>query len=191
MTGMRRVILLSALLSIAACGGEKESAALTPEEAIKKAESATNALMAALMAKLKPALEEGGPAHAVAVCSEVAGEIEAQVRREQGVSLRRTALRVRNKENAPDAYEEKWMRDAEAKPEVRLESWSEVVDGGRELRYIRPIYLKALCSKCHGQRERIQPQILEVIEKRYPDDQATGFLPGQLRGIVSVRVPLE
>ena len=30
---------------------------------------------------------------------------------------------------------------------------------------------------------------LEALKRRYPDDRATGFFPGDLRGVVSVRVP--
>ena len=190
--------MLGALVGLSACGDDAGPtatySAATPEEAVRRAESAANALMSALMAKLKPALEKGGPSHAVEVCSDVAPRVLDRIRREQRVFLRRTALRVRNPDNAPDAYEERWLRAAQAQPEVRREPHSEVLetdDGGRELRYLRPIYLQPLCSMCHGPRERIQPQILEVIEARYPEDQATGFLPGQLRGVVSVRVPMR
>jgi hypothetical protein len=32
--------------------------------------------------------------------------------------------------------------------------------------------------------------VLEYLNENYPNDQATGFVDGEFRGIISVRVPL-
>ncbi|HCF96715.1 MAG TPA: hypothetical protein DEW46_16805, partial [Verrucomicrobia bacterium] len=47
------------------------------------------------------------------------------------------------------------------------------------------------CVACHGPEEQIQPDVLAAIRAHYPNDRATGFQPGDLRGAISVEVPLD
>jgi hypothetical protein len=43
-----------------------------------------------------------------------------------------------------------------------------------------PIYTDGLCLTCHG--DKIEPELEKEIRKIYPQDQATGFAQGALRG---------
>ena len=61
---------------------------------------------------------------------------------------------------------------------------------GRQLRYLRPLKIVSPCLACHGDPERIDPQVLEVLRERYPEDRAVGYSPGDLRGAISVTVDL-
>ncbi|MEX2498681.1 MAG: DUF3365 domain-containing protein [Wenzhouxiangellaceae bacterium] len=47
---------------------------------------------------------------------------------------------------------------------------------------------RSQCVICHG--ESIAPELAETIKQLYPQDQATGFAPGELRGAFSVTVEL-
>jgi hypothetical protein len=47
-----------------------------------------------------------------------------------------------------------------------------------------------MCLTCHGEKARIPPAVEAVIAQEYPGDRATGFAEGDVRGAVSVRVPL-
>ena len=70
-----------------------------------------------------------------------------------------------------------------------LEEWQvETTDGGRVGRYMKAIPTGPQCVLCHG--ENIAPDLRETIQRLYPEDQATGFAPGELRGAFSVRVQL-
>lgn len=182
---MVRAVLASAtaLALFASCG--REPAGPPPEE---RAAKAADALMQRLFARLTEALG-AGPAHeALSVCADVAQDITAEIAREQGVSIRRTALRVRNPANAPDAYERAWMERATAPGASVGGPHMERVGG--ELRYLRPVIAAPLCTQCHGPPEQIDPRVREALRERYPEDRATGFAPGDFRGVVSVRVPL-
>lgn len=64
-------------------------------------------------------------------------------------------------------------------------------EGRRELRYVRPLVMAELCLQCHGPVEGIDASTRALIAERYPGDEAVGFAVGELRGIVSVRVPLD
>ena len=70
---------------------------------------------------------------------------------------------------------------------------SEVIDteDGRALRWMSPIKLVGLCTQCHGNDVEIATATRAAIMDRYPDDQATDFATGDLRGAFTVTVPLE
>ena len=52
-----------------------------------------------------------------------------------------------------------------------------------------PIRLDVKCLMCHGQPDDILDEVKPELAKRYPDDAATGFKPGDLRGWFWVEVP--
>ena len=101
--GMRSIFVVTMLALLFACGGEDREQ--QEAAAIAKAEAAAKELATQLGAKLKHALGEGGPAEAIKVCSESAQQMSTEIGEKHGVSLRRTALRVRNPNNAPDEWD--------------------------------------------------------------------------------------
>jgi hypothetical protein len=48
-----------------------------------------------------------------------------------------------------------------------------------------------MCVACHGPADRLDPDVQAILLERYPDDQATGYEPGDLRGVVRATVPAE
>ena len=52
-----------------------------------------------------------------------------------------------------------------------------------------PIPLQPQCVVCHGKPEQLAEGVAAALAKRYPDDAATGFAPGELRGWFWVEVP--
>jgi hypothetical protein len=50
-----------------------------------------------------------------------------------------------------------------------------------------PIVTNAMCLQCHGtEGVDISPSTQAVIDRQYPDDQATGYGEKQLRGLFVV-----
>jgi hypothetical protein len=150
--------------------------------------------MSALLEHLSDALDKGETSDALNVCADVAQEITAKVRREQGIEIGRTSLRLRNPANAPDDFERAWLEANAERTEFDSAGeveWVAGDDGALELRYIKPILLGPACLQCHGRPEDIDEPTRELLTERYPQDQATGYRAGQLRGIVSVRVPVK
>jgi len=150
-------------------------------------------LMAALFQELQQALAAGPAEQAIDVCAGTAPVIARRIGEETGANVRRTSLQYRNEANAPDGYERAWLEKAGASG-APVEATAEVVEapgGGYELRYMRPVQLAEMCTKCHGTSSQIPPAVGEAIARRYPGDRATGFQPGDLRGAISVRVPFK
>ncbi len=142
-------------------------------------------------------MEKKGPAGAVQACSSVAMDL-ARKHEKEGWRIRRVSDRLRNPQDAPDAYEARILgRFASMKANGTLKPASEsvevVIQGGkRYLRYIKPIFIPGpLCLKCHGLPAEIAPDVRARLRQLYPDDQATGYRIADLRGAVSVKIPME
>lgn len=143
-----------------------------------------------LLGTVKQAMAEGGPRNAVMACQTLAPAI-AERHSLQPWTVGRTALKVRNPDNQPDAWERQVLERfasaaAEGKPVAGL-SHGEVVDG--EYRYMQAIPTGEPCLACHG--KNIDKDLVAVLDQRYPDDQARGFALGELRGAFTLRRPLE
>lgn len=145
---------------------------------------------AELKAELMKAMADGGPAAAIEVCHTRAPAIAARLSESSGARVRRTALRVRNPANAPDALERSVLEQfstefAAGTVDGPLEAVFETRRGETlERRYMRAIPTDALCLTCHG--GVLAAELAAAIARDYPDDQATGFEQGDLRGAFSV-----
>ena len=180
---------LYALLALPAYGGEPD---VTWDE---RSRALADQLMSELKSELGRALQQGGPVAAVAVCKSRAPEIAARLSASSGAEVKRTAIRLRNPANAPDDLERAVMQGfaaelsgaspvASVPPEAIFESRSAQ---GTERRYLRAIVMQPVCLACHG--TTLAPDIATAIAREYPQDAATGFETGQLRGAVTVRWP--
>ena len=145
---------------------------------------AVQALAGRLMGELTKALDEGGPTGAIDVCRMRAPEIAAAVSNEYGLVLGRTSFRLRNPSNMPPEWAEDLVRQQVADP-----TWMAGPDG--QLGGMLPIRLKAECGMCHGPKEQIAPEVLATLEETYPEDTATGFHEGDLRGWFWVEAPAK
>jgi len=146
-----------------------------------------------LKAELGKAMAAGGSVGAIDVCRNRAPAIAAQLSRESGATVGRTALRVRNPANAPDELQRTLLEQfgselASGKFMPPLEAAFEIRRGGQvERRYMRAIPTEPVCLTCHG--KTLAPELATAIARDYPDDQATGFEQGQLRGAFTVTWP--
>jgi hypothetical protein len=147
-----------------------------------------------LTGRLKQAMEAGGPTEAIAVCHTEAPTIAAAQAASSGWEVGRTSLRRRSPDNAPDAWEvavleEFAARKAQGEDVAKLER-TEIVeaDGARTFRYMKAIPTGEMCTTCHG--TAIAPEVAASLAELYPDDQATGFAVGDLRGAFTLRQPM-
>ena len=151
------------------------------------ARSAAKDLGEALKTRLGEALKAGGPVSGLAVCNSEAQMLTKDRSKALGSDVRRTALKVRNPNNAPTDRERKVLeefaaRAASGADAAKLEH-AEIVqsDGKRTLFYMKAIPMASEpCAACHG--TSLKPDVAAEIARLYPKDQATGFSPGELRG---------
>ena len=170
-------------------------AAESNQTRIESSRNAVKQLQGALVAELQAAMKTGGPISAIDVCNKRAAAIAADISQKKGWKIGRTSLKLRNANNAPDAWEKKVLKDFEKRKAAgedptKLEH-AEVVtqDGKQVFRYMKalPIPEGAPCLKCHG--DKIEPAVTAKLKALYPNDQATGYKQGDLRGAVTITQP--
>ncbi len=182
--------LMFALLSPQAFAEESKGAS-NLDARIATARASVKQLATDLKKHLKAALETAGPVHALPVCKTIAPALARSLSTNGSFTIRRTALKLRNPDNAPDDFERRVLEMFDKKikagePAAKME-YSEVVEaGGKKLfRYMKAIpTAKKPCLACHG--SKITARVREHIKELYPQDQATGFKAGDLRGAFSV-----
>lgn len=184
----RAALPLLSGLALSACASHElgDDRASMAEEAQARSEILADRFQKELLSALTAAMAAEGPQGAIGVCSSIAPALAAQLSEESGASVRRTALKTRNPAAKADATEQRVMASWATSPiddEGRPKSWT--AREGSEYRYMRAIPTMPMCLACHG--ENIAPEVTAAIRAHYPEDQATGFAPGQLRGAFSIR----
>lgn len=139
--------------------------------------------------KLGQALAEGGPARAIEFCQAEAPRVAAQLSAETGARVSRTSLRPRQPANAADARAQALLADFQrqlaAGASALPEHFEVAADGSA--RYSRAILIQPPCLGCHG--KALSPEVRAALARHYPDDQATGYALGELRGAFQIDWP--
>ncbi|MDG1874828.1 MAG: DUF3365 domain-containing protein [Mariniblastus sp.] len=144
--------------------------------------AAKEKLLSLLLGELMTSLGDKGPAMSIRVCKTRAPEIAAQVNEETGIQIGRTSFNLRNTENAAPEWAVNFVNE-------KVETPVEVALPDEELGVLLPIHLQATCTLCHGNDDQIMPEVRAAISSNYPDDKATGFAEGDLRGYFWIQVP--
>jgi len=190
---VRSIPALAALAAGAILLGNAASAQPDPAQ-VSKARAAVKEMGESLKRELLAALAAGGAQAAIGVCKTIAPALAEKTGAARGMTVGRTALRLRNPANAPDDWERSVLEDfarqikAGADP-AGLEHAETVVTatGASTFRYMKAIPMSAVpCLTCHGAPE---PALKAEILRIYPQDRATGFAPGDLRGAFTVSMP--
>ena len=158
-----------------------------------KARATANDFGARLLAELQKAMAEGGPVDAISVCNTIAPTIAAEKSAAAQMNVGRTSLKLRQPKNAPDGWELRQLenfaaRKAAGENPAALEvgEFTEK-DGTPVFRYMKAIPTAPLCLNCHG--AQLAPEVAAKLHALYPEDRATGFAPGDLRGAFTIIAP--
>ncbi|MFZ9887729.1 MAG: c-type heme family protein [Myxococcota bacterium] len=150
-----------------------------PDPRLEKAQARVAALKKALLGELQGALAKGGPVAAIEVCRQRAPALAAAYS-DADVVVGRTSHRLRNPANAPREWVTPLLFELLESGAAADVSLSMDLEGGG-LGYIEAIPTGPLCLTCHG--KDLAADVRAAITQRYPVDEATGFAPGQLRGV--------
>lgn len=191
---MKKIILSLfpiVLLIFAGCS-EKPETEIT-EQTRNELRQDAGEFMESLKTVLVKEMQTNGITAAVSVCSDTAQILTGNYGMNKDIYIKRVSFKNRNSGNYPDEFETKGLKYFEdLKNSGSLDETSElfeVVETGdvKDIRYMKPIIVQAPCLNCHGKAENISPEVKEVINTKYPEDKATGYQVGDLRGAVSVR----
>ncbi len=167
-------IMLAALLCWMSVAHAEE------ETTLLEARKLTAQFMKNLKTTLMQAMQQGGPVNALTVCNTEAGPIAQALEKESGWKVGRTSFRLRNPANAPDAWEKRGLQQFADQWQGQPLEYYAWVNEGKTFRYMKSIAVKPPCLACHG--EHLAPEMMEKLQVLYPQDQATGYKAGELRG---------
>jgi hypothetical protein len=187
---MRKLLLLLLALGILTPGSVEAGDEAGLEAFVQESRTMVKTFAGNLKGELQAAIEEGGPIHAIPVCNVKAPEIAREMSKPVDWTVGRTSHKIRNPANAPDEWEamvlEEFQQRAVAGEMPDTMERAELVEstGSRTYRYMKAIPVGEICLTCHG--SNIDPELNAKIGSFYPEDQATGFALGELRGAFTV-----
>lgn len=147
----------------------------------------TDSVQNVLRARLVKAMQDSGAAHAIRFCNVQATDLTATLNEKYGVEVQRLSHRNRNPSNrcdteaqiATDKFIKVMAEGQETNPML-----VQTADGAWN--YYRPIVTGPVCLTCHGPADQIMPEVKTALAALYPNDRATGFAAGDLRGVWKV-----
>lgn len=171
-------------------------AAEVQNAAVQRGKAIAAETFSLLSSNLQSAIQSGGVSNALPFCSLAASPLTAGMAAKQGVTLRRVTHKPRNPADKADAVElgilkqfEAALRTANATnpPPPMVTNLT-----AGTATFFAPIVLSnELCLKCHGAPGKdISGENVAVIQRLYPQDEATGFKLGDLRGAWRIDFPL-
>jgi len=170
--------------------------ALSPEAqnaALQRGKAIVAETFSLLSSNLQTAMQQGGVSNALPFCSLAASPLTAGMAGKHGVTIRRVTHKPRNPASRADATELAILNHYEAAltgtnpPPPLLTNLT-----ASTVTFFAPIVLNnELCLKCHGEHGKdISSENVALIAHLYPQDEATGFKLGQLRGAWRIDIPL-
>jgi len=140
-----------------------------------------------LKPQLKKALSDGGVKKAVDVCSVIAPEIAKKLSLTTKWQVKRVSLKARNNHSAtPDAWEKSTLEEFNQRQQqgekAKTITKAEIVNN--EFRFMKAQGTAPLCLTCHG--SKLSNEASVVLKQYYPEDKATGYSLGEIRGAFSL-----
>ena len=195
---MKRTLIISTLVTSALLsttlsakdGKNKEAPSYKHEK--KLAKKSIKKLMQNMQKNFKKAMKSGGPANAVTFCSQKAQDIVTKTNSELGknVTISRITLKPRNEKHLAKGDEAKILSSLQTLKENGVQLPKILVQkvDDKHTRVYKPIIVKAKCLICHGTEDKLHPKAKEAIKTKYPNDKATGYKVGDLRGAFVVDI---
>lgn len=185
------------MLILISCEQAKKEKKLSKDEIRQEAMEEGNRIaletQQALASQLKFIIERDGIPQALKYCNVHAYPIVDSLEKKHDVGIKRASLHVRNPKDKPDEEEADILAEYESAIANGQTPSPVVILDDKQVRYARPIILSnQLCLNCHGIIGKdIKENHYEVIRALYPEDNATGFKLGDLRGIWSIKFNRE
>lgn len=189
---MGSALLLALLAPLAGCD-QPTISSRDIRHRVEASRDVTKAFGKTLKGHLQQAMQQGGPVAAIDVCHRIAPQLAQEFSQKTGWDVHRTSLKPRR--TPPDDWERKVLEEFEKQKAAGVDfkklEYHQITqkDGKPVFRYMKAIETKPVCLVCHG--KNIAPPVAEKIRQLYPNDQATGFEVGDIRGAFSIVQPLD
>ena len=184
------LLIPTGILFLVACSNDTqmESDSLQEEQPanlqkyIEQGRSISRKMQGILLSNVSSAIQNGGPAHAIAFCNTRAIPLTDSLSELEGVKISRISDKNRNPKNVASSDELELINQFKtnnAKDTVL--SW----DNNENYVYYSTIKTgMPACMKCHGSvGSDIRPETLNALDSLYPEDKARNYALGDFRGL--------
>lgn len=162
---------------------------------VAEARKTADGLMQSVRGVLVDLVKDGKFADAADACSTMAQEMTKNYAEDKGIKVYRVSLKYRNALNRPEKDEKRQLKnfDKQVAQNKPITEFYEIVKSGknRELLYMKPLVMQEMCLKCHGSESQIPADVKKILVANYPKDKAVDYKVGDVRGAITVRIPLK
>lgn len=187
------IITIFAFLLLSACGDKKKYNEEEMEVYSKKGQEIVLETFGVLRTHLMSSIQSGGIGYAIGYCNEEAMRLMDSMSQVKDVIIKRTSSKLRNPKDMPDDAEKEALS-------VLMEMYSKGEGmhpilkklDEKTIAYFHPILIdNPVCLNCHGEPGvNLDSTVQKTIKELYPNDNATGYKMGDLRGMWSIRFTL-
>jgi len=179
-------LAISAMLFIVSCNPRQQKTDLSSKTIdtaayLQKGDSISAIVQKVLLTNVMQAMKSGGPGYAVSFCNEQAMPLTDSLAKAHNCLIQRVSDKYRNPANKlTEQDQEIWTKMASA---ATANSLSGSENG--QVVFYKPIKIAMpACLTCHGTAgNEMETKTFEIIKQKYPDDLATGYKEGDLRGL--------
>ncbi len=181
------------ILTLASCALFATTVLADEAKLLEEARALPATMVPKLLEVLQDEIAKSGHANAISVCREKAPAMAKGLSEKTGWAIRRVSLKNRNPKAVPDAWEEAVLREFEQRlaagqsPVTMDKSEVVVIDGQKTMRYMKALPTQELCMNCHGKPNKVSADVQAKLKELYPDDKATGYDVGQIRGAITAK----
>jgi hypothetical protein len=190
------IIGLIAILSVSAFAEELVKRGDRRPVVENYGKTAAAALKGVLKTNLQEKMKNEGAVGAMRFCANNAMQLTNMINRDakKGIRIKRVSLKFRNPANEPDKLDKlafEYFAQMKEKdgvyPANFITRLRHKADKDIEIfRYYEPLLTDTACLACHG--EKLAPEVAAELKHLYPNDLATGYKQGDLRGLIAVEV---
>ncbi len=155
----------------------------------QEAQAIAKQFLGQLKPELQKSMKTNGPAKTIDFCHTKAPEIAKKLAQKTGWNINRVSLKPRGLKAQPDQWETSILKRfneqlSQGTPPQKMEFSAIVtIDNQKQFRYMKAIPTGDVCLTCHG--ANITPPVQKALQNHYPNDAATGYTKGQIRGAFS------
>lgn len=132
-------------------------------------------------------IQKNGPLGAVAFCNEKAYPLTDSMAIVHHAKIKRVSDKPRNQNNKASKKELEYIEFFKSKINNN-ESYEPILTNENgTTNFYSPIVTNTMCLNCHGVPEtNIDPKITQLLNDKYPYDEAVGYKENEVRGIWSI-----
>jgi hypothetical protein len=179
------IVIAGLLLAAYACSNNESSELERIDDSkklLERGRSISQEMQGVLLSNVSNAMQNGGPAHAVAFCNSKAIPLTDSLSNIEGVKISRISNKNRNPNNKGTEQELELMdKFQQKKIKDTVLQW----DNDSKFTYYSTIKTgMPACMKCHGNVDTdINTETLSVLDSLYPEDKARNYSLGDFRGL--------